>query len=195
MDNVDTRLTKDEVNILYDISKQKAISVRNSSNDIYEAFVSNNPQEKAWLDNFDSFILYGRKMKFRGIEVKKGDAFSKELWNDGWKVRDPYWTWNFKAITPIIKRIFYDKQITTYMVKRLYDRRSMNDKFRELHGGLIGKFISIFNDEGEKYMMELNRIGILQKITKREIRYIQWHGIPNSVVSDLLGAMRTYSGK
>jgi hypothetical protein len=192
----DTRLTKEDIDFIVLNSKLKAQAVRDATYDIFNELTNSNEQEKQWLEKFDAFILTGRKGRFSGIQPKLEENKTKELWKDGWITIDPYWKWNFKAITPIIKRTFFDKKIGVGMVKTSFSREGMNIRFKEAYGGLVPKFISEFNSEGEKYIRKLIANGIMQKISKREENnYKNWRGIPKGVVCDLLGAMRTFGNK
>ena len=184
-------LTKEEVDYLYKISYEKAVRVREQTKEIFEALLKDQ-HERDWLLRYDQFLLTGRKMRFMGINRKKAETYKKRLWEYGWKVRDPYFLWNFKAITPIVKRVFYDNGVTTYMVKKQYDRMAFNQAVREKYGGITTKFIGVFNDEGERYLKELHRIDLFNKvILSEDTDYKRWRGIPTSIIVDLLGAMRT----
>jgi hypothetical protein len=196
---VDVRLTKEELDLIIRESKIKADKVRSQSQEIFNSLVNNN--DKEWLERFDRFLLDGKKGRYMGIEPKLTENIKKELWKDGWILTDPYWKWNFKAITPMIKTCFFDKGISVGMVKLSFSREGINRRFSELYGGIPAKFISIFNHEGEQYVKALIANGIMDKIGRKtdfpytQYEYKQWRGIPKGVICDLLGVMRTFGNK
>lgn len=183
-------LSEQDLDLIYQISKEKAERVRKQTEHIYNRIIED--KEKVFLERYDNWLLNGKKLKFIGIETKKKLTYQKKLWLAGWKIRDPYFLWNFRAIYPIIKRDFFDKGVTTTMVRINYCRKAMNDAFKVNYGTALVEFLRVFNGEGEEYIKELNKANIKDKLYNEQKNYNpNWSGLPNSIVSDLLGAMRT----
>jgi len=128
---------------------------------------------------------------FHSIEKKMIYVIKKELYNDGYFIIDPFFKCNFKAIFPLIKYLFLDKNISTYLVKKNFNKIAMNERIKEIGGGYINYFLIIFRDEGIEYRKTLVSHGIPIKL--KDIQTLK--GIPKGVVCDILGAMRTWSKK
>jgi hypothetical protein len=138
---------------------------------------------KAFLDGVHLHIM---RKKEAGI----ASIMERKLYEVGYQTRDPYMLGNFKAITPIIKKCFFDKGVTTQMLINSFDAVSTNDALRNEGAGYLSEYMQII----ELYVEEFNKKLFVKNIDKK-MRQPKLKGIPMGIIKDLLANMRSYSAK
>ena len=120
-------------------------------------------------------------------EEKTNEASEKELYNKGYQLDDPFFLANFKAFFPLVKFMFYDKNVRLTTLKFNMKPIEINNIMRELVGGAVDAFFREFNHQGEEFYnkMTANGIGIDGRWKR-----LQTKGITRGVVSDIYANMK-----
>lgn len=177
-------MEKEQFSLLYKKSFEKMNKVNKETSEAY-----NHVLEACYTNPMKHEEFIGRVLASQMRKVNDEYIFAMErgIYEHGYQKKDPYFLCNFKAIYPLIKRLLYDNQITTYQVKKSYDALTLNNYMKKLTGNAINIFLMTFNESGEEYYKVLEAHGISLDTKFRKFRL---RGIPKSVCQDILGKMR-----
>lgn len=177
----DTRLTKSEVQKLFQISKNKYDEIWKDTKAVYQEATATEGQE-AVLNNTASKIE-------QSVDEKRDKILKEEAYIGGWSNKDPYFILNFRAISPVCYE-YYTKGTTTYQIKNSYNSEKINARIREIIGEEnLKEFLNIFNKKRSEYY---GRLGDISKKFKT-LGGSAWEGIPKGVIQDWLAKIRKYS--
>ncbi|KXB08357.1 hypothetical protein AKJ58_00170 [candidate division MSBL1 archaeon SCGC-AAA385D11] len=174
------RLTEEEVEEIFKVSKWKYEKMSEETGKILEESIDSKRMERVIKSTVASIEMR--------IKNRKEVVFKKRLYEDGWVNRDPYYLLCLKAITPAIYRI-YAKGTSTYDIRTSYGPRLLNERIAEVIGeDNLKEIMSKFKEYGEKYTEKLSK----DIVDKLNISYsnTKWRGVTKSIITDWLGKIR-----
>jgi hypothetical protein len=171
-------------------SQKKMKSILEETNGIYQYIL-----DKLYgQDKKESNELIEKTIKHI-IEKENGKitvVMNKKIFDSAYIKYDPYYLVNFKSIYPLVKYMYFDKNVSLTMVKFNTKPIEMNQIMRELTGSAIDTFLRIFNHYGEEFYKILTTKDIEVNIMFKKFNT---KGITKSIVEDIYRNMRATKKK
>jgi len=184
------RLTGDEFERIVSLSKEKSKEVIEETESIFQKLLKTCPKPL--------FVIAFAEWLEEEIDRKMKDIKNGKMWIDGWKLVDPYFLVNFRCIFPVVYNHFFEKGIKTTEFDSSFDSRAINEMLKETYDREVKVFLQIWKNAGSSYHKKLKEEELSVKVTKEyghsdDVR--EWKGIPKSIIRELLGKMRKFSGE
>lgn len=126
-----------------------------------------------------------RIIKREDLQIQ--EVSDKKWYESGYILDDPYFIANFKAIFPLVKFMFFDKDMRTTIIKFNIKPIEINNIMREKVGSLIDEFLREFNAQGEEFYKKMTIQNI--QIDKR-FKTFNTKGIMRGVLSEIYSNMK-----
>lgn len=186
-------LTKDDVQHIWELSKQHADNVIENNNGVYtnlldviEDKLDADPETaKNVCDETADIIRSNRKQKLQRVLESK-------MYKTGWKNKDPYFLLCLKPVSPLIYGVFLQDGITTYYLKNKneWDANAINTRFEDLAGNYFTMWLKSFGHRYHEYYNDMDD-EVMQKLGREEVPgRTMWRGLSLSNIVDYLGKMR-----
>lgn len=168
------------------LSKEKMENMIRNTNNLYQHILIQLYPDQDARNKADDVVCKTMERIIKKEEIQIQEATEKKLYDDAYELDDPYFLANFRAIFPIVKAIFFDKNIRASMVKFNFNPTHLNIRMKELVGGDMDAFFREFRDEGEKFYQKM----MVKGFHKRKWSGQQMKGITGGIIREIYSAMK-----
>lgn len=123
---------------------------------------------------------------WKKIKSRLDDDLERSLYEKGERIIDPFFQCNFKCLSPILKKEFFDANVTTKEIKYRFGSIAINEYIRKQIGGYYDEFLRLLQENIEEHRKKL-AIKNIKQMKEAKIR-----GIARTIIIDILSQMKTY---
>lgn len=177
-------LSKEDFEFIIEQSKIKNEKIISDTEHIFTKLMDKfYPEDKekqiGFLEGFYNKI-------WKKIKSRLDDDIERGLYLKGERIIDPFFQCNFKCLFPVLKKEFFDANITTKEIKYRFGSVAINQYIREQIGGYYDEFLRLLQENIEEHRKKL-AIKNIKQMKDAKIR-----GIARTIIIDILSQMKTY---